>query len=163
MSKQEKKFTNPFALNFDKNEKSESKQCESCKQYVLAANQTVCPSCGHDHAVVVKSGNNTMSFDQFKYQGKSGFKLIPHNEDDKPIEFPGDAAELKRSNLDPNDMSISSEAHAHIYNENGKWMIENKSSNEALFLQVKGSMEISTGTVIIIGQSKVFTFDAKND
>lgn len=160
MSKQDKKFTNPFALNFGNEEPVKSKQCESCKNYVLAANQMVCPNCGHDHSQVVKKGNNTMSFDQFKYQSKLGFKLIPHNGEDDAIEFEGGEALLNRSNIDPTDMSISAESHAQIYFQDGKWMIENKSSNEALFLQVKEGVEIKPGTVIIIGQSKVFTFDS---
>jgi len=160
MSKQEKKFTNPFALNFGNEEPVKSKQCESCKNYVLAANQMVCPNCGHDHAAVVKKGNNTMSFDQFKYQNKTGFRLVPHNGEEDAIEFEGNEALLNRSNIDPNDMSISSESHAHIYNKDGKWILENKSSNEALFVQVKEGVELKSGMVIIVGQSKVFTFDS---
>jgi len=149
---------NPFKLNFDKQNEKKYKKCTACG-YLMAESLTICPNCNYDHeSKPIKSDNHTISFDNFKYAKQDGFKLMPHSGEGELIPFAGDKAVLNRENLSPGDMSISGDNHATITKEDGKWYIENKSSNEATFIKVVGKQMIPDGAVIIIGQSQVFTF-----
>jgi len=150
---------NPFKLNFDKQNEKKYKKCTACS-YLMAETLDVCPNCNFDSSakVVEAPKNKTISFDQFQYSKDIGFKLMPHNSDGQLINFKGETSVLNRENVGPEDMSISGENHAIISNVDGKWYIENRSSNEATFIRVDGKIEISDGAVIILGQSKVYTF-----
>ncbi len=156
MSGGSNKLENPFKLRF-KNEPVNTHNCKSCG-YVLAENIMICPNCNFDNDLSTQSGHKTISFEEFEYIKKEGFQLMPHNKTSQPINFTDKTVKLFRDLIDPKDMSISSENHAEIQNIDGKWFIENKSSNAATFIRVNGLTELKNGDVIIIGQSKVYTF-----
>ena len=150
---------NPFKLNFDKQNEKKYKKCIACN-YLMAETLDICPNCNFDNSgkVVESPKDRTISFDQFHYSKDVGFKLMPHNSDGKFLNFKGESIVLNRENVGPQDMSISGDNHAVISKVDGRWYIENKSSNEATFIRVEGRVEIKDGAVIILGQSKVFTF-----
>lgn len=150
------KIENPFKLRF-KSEPVNTHNCRSCG-YVLAENIMICPNCNFDNDLNSRSGNNTISFDEFQYSKKEGFQLIPHNKTSDILSFTDKVVKLFRDLIDKKDLSISSENHAEIKNVDGKWYIENKSSNAATFIRVNNLTELKNGDVIILGQSKVYTF-----
>lgn len=167
---QSQNFANPFKLKF-KVDNTKYFNCKSCN-YILAENQLICPNCNYNNgekapeptpvpepAPMPKTGS-TISFGDFNYNNKSGFQLIPHSHDSKDeiLSYRGADVVLNRKTIDPSDHSLSEENHARFFQEDGKWYIQNNSSNAALFVQVNGTFEIKSDSVVIMGQSKVFTF-----
>lgn len=87
---------------------------------------------------------------------KPGFALIEERSQEQLV-FDGEETTLKRELLDADNMSISGTAHASIKLQDGKWTIEDLSSNGATFIQVKGAIELTDGDKILIG-NKIYTF-----
>jgi len=65
---------------------------------------------------------------------------------------------ITRDIVDKDDNTISSAEHALIYKEKGKWKIDNKASNKAVFVQVNKSTEINNGDIILFGGDKFYVF-----
>jgi hypothetical protein len=65
---------------------------------------------------------------------------------------------LKRDKLAPGNVSISENAHAEIFFESGKWKIKDKSTNGAVFVQVKDEPGLRKGMRIILG-NQIFRFE----
>lgn len=72
-------------------------------------------------------------------------------------EYEGDSVALKRSNLDKENYTISSQEHATIDNIDNKWYISNKSSLKTTYIQVNSLTEIKDGDVVLIGD-RMFIF-----
>ena len=72
-------------------------------------------------------------------------------------EYEGDSVALKRSNLDKENFTISSQEHATIENVNNKWYISNKSSLKTTYIQVNAMTEITDGDIVLIGD-RMFIF-----
>ena len=95
--------------------------------------------------------------------GKS-FKLQPVAWDNEPGELPamtytGTIVGLNRENTDPTNNSITSKTQAEIINENGKWFIEDKSSQQSTFVHAGRKIELADGDVIVLGNRR-FVFKA---
>ena len=67
---------------------------------------------------------------------------------------------LNRENLDEENMTLSGGEHAALAFKDGKWTIEDKSSNGATFVQANRPIELADGDMIILGQ-KIFRFRLK--
>jgi Zn ribbon nucleic-acid-binding protein len=151
---------NPYQLKFNSDEPKKY-PCKACG-FMINEGEYICLKCGYDNSKKekpVEKQNKTISFEKFSFGSKKGFKLIPHhNVDGKELNFKDNNAIIVRDMIDSDDYSISSANHAEIKKIDGKWYIENKSSNSATFVMVDGVTELKNGSVIIIGQSKVFTF-----
>jgi len=88
------------------------------------------------------------------------FKLISNNGKDT-LSFKGNMITLNRSKLDPDNRSISSEAHVEITSKNGQWYIKDVSTNGLTYIQVKKeAMPIQPGDMIILG-NKLFKFEVE--
>lgn len=72
-------------------------------------------------------------------------------------EYEGESVALKRSNLDKENYTISSQEHATIDNIDNKWYISNKSSLKTTYIQVNSLTEIKDGDVVLIGD-RMFIF-----
>ncbi len=89
-------------------------------------------------------------------------KVVLHDENTgKKIPFEGDQIVLNRGSLDPDNPSISSKEHAILYLKDGKISIEDKSSNQATFVQASGKTEIPGNSLIIVGD-KVYKVELEN-
>ncbi|MCC5915237.1 MAG: hypothetical protein JJU46_12735 [Balneolaceae bacterium] len=89
-------------------------------------------------------------------------KVVLHDENTgKSIQFEGDKIVLNRGSLDPDNPSISSKEHAILHLKEGKIEIEDRSSNQATFIQATGKREIAVNSLIIVGD-KVYKVDIKN-
>lgn len=75
-------------------------------------------------------------------------------------EFNGAEVSVNRDNLDAGNMSISGQEHASFVFEDGKWYLNDKSSNGATFIQVNGKVELTEGSKILMG-NRIYTFQTK--
>ena len=91
------------------------------------------------------------------------FELLPLGEEvtGAPIKGFDNEIILSRKDIDKDDYSISSQDHIKISNENGKWVLENTSSNGAVFIRIVDKIEIKENDIIIIGKNKTFLFKPK--
>ena len=65
---------------------------------------------------------------------------------------------IGREDIDSGDGSISKN-HLSVYEEKGKWYVENQASNQATFMVVSGKQEINDGDLILLGNSKFFKIE----
>lgn len=68
---------------------------------------------------------------------------------------------LKRDNLDPGNMTITSASQAVIRCEGGKWTIEDTSTMKTTFVHVSGQSELKDGDIILLG-NKLFKFSKES-
>ncbi|NBB76191.1 MAG: hypothetical protein GVY02_02330 [Bacteroidetes bacterium] len=152
-------------------------KCDACGYYPLRtkpASNSPCPNCGfkgseesfrkeqpapksEDEKPATPTGAKTMRIGQVnlsKESPKPKITLVDENKDAEK-EFEGDVISLNRTNLAPENSSISSGEHAALTHKDGKWFLEDKSSNGATFIQVKGKAAVENGSLIILGD-KVF-------
>lgn len=149
---------NPFQI-LQQNDQS-FYNCKQCG-YLLPDTVKVCSKCQFDHDGTKKS--NTIHFTDFDYKAggnSTGFTLTPLKPSDRPIVKTGEEIGLNREDIDVNDMTISSNDHVKFKQVNGSWFIENAEGKNAVFIQVDGSVPIKDGTIIILGQSKIYKFEA---
>ena len=153
-------------------------KCDACGYYPLRnkpANDSPCPNCGFkgsDESVrkeepavsrpekskpAAPSGAKTMRIGQVnisKEAPKPKLILVDENKNAEQA-YEGEKISLNRTNLAPENSSISSKEHAIFTHKGGKWTLEDKSSNGATFVQVKGKVAVESGSLIILGD-KVF-------
>lgn len=84
--------------------------------------------------------------------------LVPINFSRDPIKKSGTSISLNRATIDESDASLSRGTHVNFTMRNGKWYIDNLSSNQSTFIQVTEATEIKSGTLISLGENKVFKF-----
>lgn len=111
-----------------------------------------------DSTAPQKAGSKTMQFGQFNLSGTpSGRVFLTDEITGMTKSFTGSQIALNRSNIDQDEQSISSKVHSSIENRQGVWMIMDRSSNKATFVQVMSELPISDQTRLILG-NKVFRF-----
>lgn len=104
-------------------------------------------------------GNKTMQFGQFSLASHQNDTFTLTDEiNGSAKNFNGLQIDLNRFNLEPDDHSISSKLHACIEKRQDKWMIVDRSSNKATFVQVLSEIAITDRTRLILG-NKVFRFE----
>lgn len=91
-------------------------------------------------------------------QPESKITLVPINFIREPIKQTGDAISLNRALIDENDKSLSRDTHLKFIRKDGRWFIENSSSNQSTFVQVTEPVEIKSGTLISVGENKILKF-----
>ena len=158
-------------------------KCSSCGFYPLRNEVSAshpCPNCGTtgdakpeataapayqpaaSHQMQKASGaNKTMRLGDLtpEEEAKPEFKLIEERSQSVK-EFNGTEVSVNRDNLDAGNMSISGQEHATFVFEDGKWFLNDKSSNGATFIQVNGKLELTEGTKILMG-NRIYTFQTK--
>jgi len=73
------------------------------------------------------------------------------------IAFKGDYNELNRENLDPDNSTITSKVQALLTHKDGKWYIQDKSSQKSTFVYAAEPTAIKTGDIILMG-NRAFVF-----
>lgn len=157
-------------------------KCGSCGFYPLrnpVSASNPCPNCGNtgeaaanarqeaqpasqSHQMQKASGAaKTMRLGDLspEEESKPEFKLIEERSQTSK-EFTGAEVSVNRDSLDAGNMSISGQEHAQFVFEDGKWYLNDKSSNGATFLQVQGKVELTDGTKILMG-NRIYTFQSK--
>lgn len=74
--------------------------------------------------------------------------------------FQGESNDLNRANLDAENPTITSQVQAHLSLENGKWYLEDKSSQNTTFIHVSGRQELSDGDIVLMG-NRMFVFKSE--
>lgn len=107
-----------------------------------------------------KDAKKTLFLDEFnnKRNDKLSFELVPIGNDEVPLKFYKEEVVLARNEIDNEDLSISKSDHLVIKKEDGKWVVENTSSNGAVFIMVKGKTVLDENDILIIGTNKLFCF-----
>lgn len=90
------------------------------------------------------------------------FKLQPvrrYNEPTEPQrkEYEGEEVVLTRDNTDADNTSITSHEQAVVTNADGKWFIEDRSSQGTTFVQARHKIELHDGDTILLG-NRLFIF-----
>ena len=75
-----------------------------------------------------------------------------------PLEFEGEEVKLSRKNLDPSNITITSQTQAIIRKKGGAWHLVNKSSLQTTFLRVDKEIELQSGDIILLG-NRQFRFE----
>ena len=76
----------------------------------------------------------------------------------KPVNLSGDYNELNRQILDPNNNTITSKVQATLTCKDGKWYIQNQSSQKTTYVYADEPVEIKTGDIILMG-NRTFVFE----
>lgn len=147
----------------------DSSTCPKCG-YALEG-EDVCPCCGEsvsakqstviDFKRTVRPDHNQ----RFSPEPKelNGFRLTKLSRSEEAIDnklYEGDEVALNRDNTDPSNTSITSQVQAVVKNEDGKWMITDKSEFHSTFVQVSRPTELKDGDLILLG-NQLFRFEVK--
>lgn len=89
------------------------------------------------------------------------FKRTSERKELPVFEFEGTQVTLKRSNVDPDNGTISSEFQAEILNEGGKWYIVDHSDAKTTFVRASEKVEIKDGSMILLGD-RLFEFSVNS-
>ena len=76
------------------------------------------------------------------------------------LHLKGDAHELNRANLDPENQTITSKVQASLTCEDGQWFITDKSSQHTTFIYAGAKTALKDGDVILMG-NRQFVFHAE--
>lgn len=76
----------------------------------------------------------------------------------KPVEINGDYNELNRQSLDPDNKTITSKVQAILTNKDGKWYIQDQSTQQTTYVHAGEPIEVKTGDIILMG-NRTFVFD----
>lgn len=148
-----------------RNEVSAAHPCPNCGttgdvSAAAPASPTYQPASGHQMQKAA-GANKTMRLGDLspEEEAKPEFRLT--EERSQAIkEFMGAEVSVNRDNLDAGNMSISGQEHATFVLEDGKWYLNDKSSNGATFIQLTGKVELTDGTKILMG-NRIYTFESK--
>ncbi len=144
--------------------------CTKCG-YPLRPGTLVCPNC---HAAVTEVeaapsepakpvGTGTVN-PWVKVAAGAACSFEPVAQEGTPtpevIKLKGEAHELKRDNLDPDNQTITSKVQANLTFENGQWFIEDKSAQQTTFIHANGKAALKDGDVVLMG-NRQFIFHAE--
>lgn len=143
-------------------------KCLSCGFYPLRkepAPESPCPNCGavgessNAPADQNKGGpSKTLGIGDIQFGSSPNTVKLNNEKTGKTIEFSDENNRLNREVLDADNPSISEQLHAILKLENGRVVLEDKSSNGATFIQVSTPQVVENGTRIIIG-NRIFTVE----
>lgn len=158
-----------------------NKSCPKCN-YPLLNNASTCPNCGIDIIAKSNAAHNEppKEIPVSNIQQVSNVQQVPNKKATVKIgdifsvtttpkcelrvektgaklEFEGEIVDLSRSNLDPQNPTISQVSHAQLSFENGQWHLTDQSSNHATFIQVSEKTPLKDGTIILLG-NQIYRF-----
>lgn len=153
------------------NKPAASATCPKCG-YDLDG-EDVCPCCG-ESVVAKPQQSGAVDFkktvrpdhnQRFAQEPKEvkGFSLTKLSRDEESLGnrfYEGEDIALNRDNTDPSNTSITSHVQAVVKNEDGKWMITDKSEFHSTYVQVSRPTELKDGDLILLGD-QLFRFEVK--
>lgn len=84
-------------------------------------------------------------------------KRMEERHDFEELEYEGKEVTLKRDNTEKNNPSITSKEQAVVTNVDGRWFIEDRSSQKTTFVQAASKIELHDGDIILLG-NRLFEF-----
>lgn len=84
-------------------------------------------------------------------------KRMEERHDFNEQEYEGKEITLNRDNTDKNNPSITSKEQAVVTNVDGRWYIEDRSSQKTTFVQAANKIELHDGDIILLG-NRLFEF-----
>lgn len=150
---------NSYSNNEANEDKPKGNNCPKCN-YPIMKNASVCPQCNSsliDDSKPKKNVSGTVDpWAQHKHKTSCQLKPIAYeNEADMPpIVYSGDIIALNRANTDPDNMAITSKEQAVLTKENGKWYIQDCSSQKTTFVLVRDKVELKPGDIILLGDRR---------
>ncbi len=148
-----------------RNEVSASNPCPNCGNAgdasAVASQQASQPAAASHQMQKASAANKTLLLGDLSPEEDTKPEFVLTEERSQTgKEFAGETVVVNRDNLDAGNMSISGQEHASFVFEDGKWYLNDKSSNGATFVQVQGKVELSEGTKILMG-NRIYTFESK--
>ncbi len=133
-----------------------TKKCKQCANQI-PSNVRFCPECGHP---VRQQTINPWATPA----RKPICTLTPVAWEDEqieelPIEYSGEKITLNRDNTEPDNFNITSLEQAELSCEDGKWYIQDKSTQKTTFVYAGKKTMLETGDIVILGNRK-FEFKA---
>ena len=135
--------------------------CPNCG-YPLIPDSEVCPNCNKSLAkseIGVKN-NIEGTIDPYRTPSKTVNKCVL-----KPITREGEKQaqsyaffdelnNIKRSSVDPGNMTISSKCQAELFYKDGKWFLVDKSDAKTTFVLAKEPTELKNDDIVLLGDRK---------
>lgn len=126
---------------------------------------TDCPNCQHKAAPapqpkqVVSSNGTVNPWVQVTPATKCSLEPVAQQGVETPalISLKGEAHELNRANLDPDNQTITSKVQAKLTFEDGKWYIQDQSAQHTTFIYAGNKTALCDGDVILMG-NRQFVF-----
>ena len=147
----------------------ESNVCPVCG-YPMRPGVKECPNCAKVEATSVenrpverknmKPSTGTVNpWIQVASVNKCRLQPVEQQGVDTPnaLELKGDSHELNRKNLDPDNMTITSNVQAELVYENGTWYIKDKSAQHTTFVYAGEKTALKERDVILMG-NRQFVF-----
>ncbi len=141
--------------------------CPRCSYPLISpiAATTPCPNCGNTGVEDVPAQKTKRVDQMVEHQAAIPVVDLPHSTKCRLIEEPhgrikkeigGKASGiteivLNRKHIDPTNPSISSEKHLQLKNQDGKWYVQDVSSNGATLMQVVEKQALSPNTRLAFG------------
>lgn len=105
------------------------------------------------------------------YAGMGGYVPVPRcvlkpiifpGEDTRyapqPVNLKGDYNELNRQSLDPDNNTITSKVQATLTCKDGKWYVQDQSTQKTTYVYAGEPIEVKSGDVILMG-NRTFVFE----
>ena len=145
---------------------SSFKNCPRCN-YLNSGQVNICPNCNYElkanASISEKQFKNTVKISEFasldKVDNDFVVELKPVSADLETITISmieNQAHTMSRKDFDVSDESISSNPHLELNLVNGKVIIKNIATNQALFKQVNNEVVIENNDIILIGRNKFY-------
>lgn len=170
--------TIPEDMAFGDNEEDDEKVCPKCG-YPMRKNSSKCPNCNYEvpqsqsgegkanrptrmDNPAQNSVKGTINPYMMEAEAEPSFVLRPIKRTNEKKEltdlgYEGKLVTLTRSNTEENNESITSQQQAEVTFSEGRWYIEDKSSQGTTFVRATKKMELQDGDVILLG-NRLFEF-----
>ncbi len=127
--------------------------CGECQYYPLqepANEKNPCPNCGSNGKSKAATPG-TQKLGDIRLGDVNYSLTLKDDQNEISLAFEDGIAMANREVLDEKNKSISANKHAAFSVENGDLFLEDKSSNQATFVQVTGKVKLENGANIILG------------
>ena len=140
--------------------------CPLCG-YPMRPGTTECPNCQSSKQVSEPQKVNTPSIEgtvnpwvQVKPANKCSLKPVEQQGVETPAicSLKGDVHSLNRTNLDPENYTITSKVQAQLTYEDGVWYIKDESAQHTTFIYAKEKTALKDGDIILMG-NRQFVFN----
>lgn len=146
-----------------KTKEESPKNIEPDKKDELIASNNISASEIHQPVIVTEMVNEP---DIAAKKPELNTKLVSislNNTSREDILITSDHQVISRKDVSESDLSVSASEHCIISKKEGKWIIENKGSNKAVFIQVTESTELVNDTMILIGDKSFYKFECEEE
>lgn len=131
----------------------DTKICPNCRREINGGNSNSNPN-KQESAPKPRKGTINPFEDNFFFAGQCVLKPIEAQNDASRAKTYSDSAILNRSNIDPNNNSITSREQAFLECRDGEWYIKDLSEQQTTFVRKNGSVKLEDGDIILMGNRR---------